>query len=32
MFNSLTAVLTSIDRTFGVREMMKGNPKAKPFI
>lgn len=32
MFNSLTAVLTSIDRTFGVRDMMKGNPKAKPFL
>lgn len=28
LFNSLTAFLTSIDRTFGLRDLVKGNPKA----
>ena len=28
LFNSLTAFITSIDRTFGLRDFTKGNPKA----
>lgn len=31
-FNSLTTVFVSVDKTFGYRELAKGNPKMKPSL
>lgn len=31
-FNSITSVFTSIDTSFGLRQLLKTNPKAKPFL
>jgi len=31
-FNSLATVLVSVDKTFGYRELAKGNPKMKPSL
>lgn len=32
MFNSLSAVLVSVEKMFSFRELAKGNPKAKPAL
>lgn len=32
MFNSFASVFTSVDKTFSVRQLMKQNPKARPFV
>mmetsp|Transcript_42148 Transcript_42148/g.64639 ORF Transcript_42148/g.64639 Transcript_42148/m.64639 type:complete len:555 (-) Transcript_42148:60-1724(-) len=32
LFNSVTAILTSIDKMFSVRELVKGNAKAAPIV
>lgn len=32
MFNSFATVFTSVDKSFSLRDMMKNNPKLKPFI
>jgi len=32
LFNSMSAVFTSIDKSFSARDMMKTNPKLRPFM
>ena len=32
LFNSFASVFTSVDKTFSLRQLMKQNPKARPFI
>lgn len=31
-FNSITSVIVSVDKMFSAREILKGNPKAEPFM
>lgn len=32
LFNSMSAVFASVEKTFSARELLKGNPKTAPFL